>query len=56
VKHLEGLTDPERFKELSLLLCEQAELAEGGQLHNPAQFVQRLNRLLVELAAPRAAS
>src|SRR5690242_2683428 len=33
VKHLEALTDGERFKELSLLLCEQAELAEGGQLH-----------------------
>ena len=51
VRHLDGLADAERFKELSLLLCEQAELAEGGQLHNPAEFVQRLNRLLVDLAA-----
>ncbi len=50
VKHLDGLADTERFKELSLLLYEQAELAEGGQLGNPAEFVQRLNRLLVELA------
>ncbi|MGH8299966.1 MAG: molecular chaperone HtpG, partial [Steroidobacteraceae bacterium] len=49
VKHLDGLADTERFKELSLLLYEQAELAEGGQLGNPAEFVQRLNRLLVEL-------
>ena len=56
VKHLEALTDGERFKELSLLLCEQAELAEGGQLHNPTQFVQRLNRLLVDLAAAHASS
>ncbi|MGA7539877.1 MAG: molecular chaperone HtpG [Steroidobacteraceae bacterium] len=52
VKHLEGLADAGRFKELSLLLYEQAELAEGGQLANPAEFVQRLNRLLVELAGP----
>ena len=50
VKHLDGLADAGRFKELSLLLYEQAELAEGGQLANPAEFVQRLNRLLVELA------
>jgi molecular chaperone HtpG len=54
VKHLDALTDEARFKELSLLLCEQAELAEGGQLGNPAEFVQRLNRLLVDLAASRA--
>ncbi|MGH8299022.1 MAG: molecular chaperone HtpG [Steroidobacteraceae bacterium] len=51
VRHLDGLADAARFKELSLLLYEQAELAEGGQLGNPAEFVQRLNRLLVELAA-----
>src|SRR5579885_2075880 len=42
IKHLDGLADNERFKELSLLLYEQAELAEGGQLGNPAEFVQRL--------------
>ncbi len=56
VKHLEGLADTERFKELSLLLYEQAQLAEGGQLGNPIEFVQRLNRLLVELAAAHPAS
>ncbi len=55
VKHLEGLGEP-RFKELSLLLFEQAELAEGSQLGNPAEFVQRLNRLLVELTAAHPAS
>jgi molecular chaperone HtpG len=56
VRHLDGLADAQRFKELSLLLCEQAELAEGGQLHNPAEFVQRLNRLLVDLTAAHAPS
>ncbi len=49
VKYLEGLGDAARFKELALLLHEQAQLAEGGQLGNPVQFVQRLNRLLVSL-------
>jgi molecular chaperone HtpG len=56
VKHLDGLADTVRFKELSLLLYEQAELAEGSQLGNPAEFVQRLNRLLVELTAAHSAS
>ncbi|HEV2443456.1 MAG TPA: molecular chaperone HtpG [Steroidobacteraceae bacterium] len=56
VKHLDGLADTARFKELSLLLYEQAELAEGSQLGNPAEFVQRLNRLLVELTAAHSAS
>ncbi|HZT01532.1 MAG TPA: molecular chaperone HtpG [Steroidobacteraceae bacterium] len=55
VKHLDGLADSARFKDLSLLLYDQAELAEGGQLGNPAEFVQRLNRLLVELTAPHSA-
>ncbi len=52
VRHLDGLADAARFKELSLILYDQAQLAESGQLGNPAEFVQRLNRLLVELAAP----
>jgi len=56
VKHLDALTDEKRFKELSLLLYEQAQLAEGGQLGNPAEFVQRLNRLLVELATAHPGS
>lgn len=55
VKYLEELTDAARFRELSLLLHEQAQLAEGGQLGNPAEFVQRLNRLLVALTADHAA-
>ena len=50
VKYLEGVTDPAPFGELALLLYDQAALAEGGQLANPAEYVQRLNRLLVRLA------
>ena len=57
VRHLDGVTDPVQFAELAQLLHEQAVLAEGGQLANAPEYVQRLNRLLVRLAAsPRAAS
>jgi len=50
VKYLEGVSEAEQFKELALLLYDQAALAEGGQIANPADYVQRLNRLLVRLA------
>jgi hypothetical protein len=36
-------------------LYEQALLSEGGQLANAPEYVQRLNRLLVRLAAPQGA-
>ncbi len=48
VKRLHATTDDERFKEWVLVLFEQAVLAEGGQLDNPADFVSRVNRLLIE--------
>lgn len=44
---LESLSDGEEFGDLSLLLLEQATLADGGQLAEPAEFVRRLNRLLL---------
>jgi molecular chaperone HtpG len=44
VKKLEG--DP-RFDDFANLLFDQAWLAEGGQLEEPAAYVQRVNRLLV---------
>ena len=50
VKYLDSIQDTEQFAELANLLCDQAGLAEGGQLSNPAEYVQRLNRLLVRLA------
>lgn len=39
-----------RFADLSHLLFDQALLAEGGQLEDPAAFVRRLNGLMLELA------
>jgi len=52
VRYLDGVADPAQFAELAQLLYEQAVLAEGGQLANAPEYVQRLNRLLVRLAAP----
>jgi molecular chaperone HtpG len=50
VKYLDSVTDAGQFNELAQLLYDQASLAEGGQLANPADYVQRLNRVLVRLA------
>lgn len=46
VENLKAEADDDRFGEWTNLLFEQAVLAEGGHLENPAQFVQRMNRLL----------
>jgi molecular chaperone HtpG len=57
VKYLDAVTDGDQFNELAQLLYDQAALAEGGQLPNPADYVLRLNRLLVRLAGlPSAAA
>jgi molecular chaperone HtpG len=56
VKYLEGRTDAGEFRELAQLLYDQAALAEGAPLANAPEYVQRLNRLLVRLAAPMGAA
>jgi len=50
IARLKSEADDERFAEWTHILFDQAVLAEGGQLKNPAEFVSRLNRLLLELA------
>ena len=50
VARLQGETDTGRFGDLTHLLFEQAMLAEGGQLEDPASFVKRLNALLLAMA------
>jgi molecular chaperone HtpG len=50
LQRIEKTGDEAEFKDLSLLLFEQATLADGGQLPEPAAFVQRLNRLLMKTA------
>ena len=55
IERLRGIGTAEgeaaRFKEWSEFLFDQAVLAEGGQLENPAAFVQRMNELLLQVAA-----
>ena len=46
VVKLKSLDDDNAFSNWSNLLFEQAILAEGGQLDDPASFVTRLNQLL----------
>ncbi|MGF1528595.1 MAG: molecular chaperone HtpG [Candidatus Competibacterales bacterium] len=51
VLNLKAEADQKRFEDLVQLLFDQALLAEGGQLEDPASFVQRLNQLLLRLSA-----
>lgn len=49
VQRVVGLDDEARFGEWAQLLLDQATLAERGSLKDPAQFVSRLNKLMLEL-------
>lgn len=49
VRRLESETDEARFGDLGLILLDQAQLAEGGQLDDPSGFVGRLNGLMMSL-------
>jgi len=50
VARLEKEKDKDRYSELANLLYDQALLAEGGQLEDPAGFVHRLNRLMLDMS------
>jgi molecular chaperone HtpG len=49
LQRIESTGEDTAFDDLSMLLFEQATLADGGQLAEPAAFVQRLNRLLLTM-------
>ncbi|PKM26529.1 MAG: molecular chaperone HtpG [Gammaproteobacteria bacterium HGW-Gammaproteobacteria-13] len=51
IEKLDGEADEDRFADLSHILFDQAALAAGDNLKDPAAYVQRLNKLLVELSA-----
>jgi len=50
VTRLKDETDDARFRDWSHILFDQALLAEGGRLDDPAGFVKRLNELMLALA------
>ena len=50
LKMLDAESDEDKFSDLALVLFDQAQLAEGGQLEDPAAYVQRLNALLLKLS------
>ncbi len=49
VKRLEAEGNETRFRDLGMILFDQAQLAEGGQLDDPAAFVGRLNKLMMNM-------
>jgi len=50
VKQLDGEKSKKKFDDWSAILFDQALLAEGGQLDDPAGFVAKLNKMLVAIA------
>ena len=50
IEKLDGEQSEERFGDLSHILFDQAALAAGDSLKDPAAYVRRLNKLLVELS------
>ena len=55
VERLKAETDETRFADWSRILFDQALLAEGGRLDDPAAFVKRLNALMLALSGEPAA-
>lgn len=50
IQRLDAESDEDRFADLTRIVFDQANLAEGGQLPDPAAYVERLNKLLLSLA------
>ena len=42
-------SEEKRFDDWAAVLFDQAQLAEGGQLDDPAAFVKRINQLMLEM-------
>jgi molecular chaperone HtpG len=49
VSRLSGESDDTRFEALANIVLDHALLAEGTQLDNPAEYVKRMNALMLEL-------
>ena len=50
IQRLDQESDEERFADLTQILFDQATLAEGSTLEDPATYVSRLNKLLLEMS------
>ena len=50
VLKLKDEAESSQFEDLTRVLFDQALLAEGGQLNDPAMFVKKLNELLLSIA------
>ena len=55
VLRLSAEVDNERFSQLSNIVLDHALLAEGAQLSNPAEYVRRINQLLLEIETDKPA-
>lgn len=51
LQRLDQESDEDRFADLAQILLDQAALAEGSVLEDPATYVGRLNKLLVEMSS-----
>ncbi len=49
VGRLSGESDNMRFEALANILLDHALLAEGSQLENPAEYVRRMNQLILDM-------
>ena len=54
VVKLSAVADDERFSAMAEIMLDHALLAEGAQLDNPADYVRRMNQLMVESENDRA--
>lgn len=51
ITKMDNEADEDRFADLAKVVFDQASLAEGGTLKDPAAYVNRLNKLLIELGS-----
>ena len=51
IAHLNHEVDEDRFADLTAVIFDQASLAEGNTVAEPGRYVQRVNKLLLDLLA-----
>ena len=51
IAHLNREVDEDRFADLATVIFDQASLAEGNTVAEPGRYVQRVNKLLLDLLA-----